>query len=179
MWIGNPMQRCLLAGSLFLLLACAPQNASRSDIDKPGIAWWYTIMFQPESKVTHDIEAGTINKRWRYAHALNLHDLKGRISAGDIKQFQASPLSFSISTDLDGDGVFEEFFVGVYEEGDGNSGRFVIITKNGIPVNYFTEGGSPGFSAVLRSGSEVRWYKCMECGEFESIRWTGQSYVIE
>ena len=31
----------------------------------------------------------------------------------------------------------------------------------------------------MPGAGEVRWYKCMECGEFESITWGGESYVLE
>ena len=129
--------------------------------------------------VVHGIDVRAIDERWRHADALDPRDLEGRISQDDIEQFMASSLSFSVTTDLDGDGVSEEFFVGVFETADGKKGRFVSVTRNGRPIQHFEEAGSTGFSALLQGDDEVRWYKCMDCGEFESIKWTGQSYALE
>jgi len=92
---------------------------------------------------------------------------------------EKSGLSFTLLTDIDGDTISEEFFVGVYETADGEKGRFVAVTRKGRILQHFKEGGSTGFSALLQGDGEVRWYKCVECGEFESIRWSGQSYILE
>ena len=105
--------------------------------------------------------------------------LRAHVSESDIRQLATSPTSFSATADLDGDGVAEELFVGVYEKADGQKGRFVAITRRGRPVQHFSEEGTAGFSALLRGDREVRWYKCVECDDFETIKWSGSSYVIE
>jgi hypothetical protein len=161
------------------LAGCQPGSESQDGEDEPIGAWWYGIEFEPSSATVRDIEVHTIDEDWRRGTALDTSLLDGRVSANDIQQFTASPLSFSLLADLDGDGVSEEFFVGVFETVEGGKGRFVAVTRNGRVHEHFEEGGITGFSALLQVEGDVRWYKCMECGEFESIKWSGKSYTLE
>lgn len=179
MWTGKLGMRWAVAVYSLLLLACGPQKESKVDQGTPTVAWWYSINFQPKSDVAHGIDVRAIDGRWRHADALDVRGLEDRISRDDIGRFMTSHLSFSVKADLDGDGVVEEFFVGVFERASGEKGRFVAVTRGRRPIQHFEEEGSTGFSALLQGDGEVRWYKCMECGEFESIKWTGQSYALE
>ena len=179
MWIGNFSARYLPSFSLFLLFACTSENESTVDFEEPRVAWWYDTEFQSQSDVIHGIDVKAIDESWRHAHGLEPNDLEDQVSQNAAVQFMASPLSFGLSADLDEDGDLEEFFVGVFEVSDSERGRFVLITKNGELVQHFVERGSAGFSALLASEGKIRWYKCMECGEFESITWTGHSYALE
>lgn len=179
MWIGEaPLRRLLVVGSL-LLGGCRAGDDAKVDPGRPAAAWWYDIAFEPRSTLVRGIALSALDEAWRYADALTPSDLEGRISEEELRRFRASPLAFSVSADLDHDGVTEEFFVGVFATAAGSRGRFVAITRNGGLVRHFTEEGSAGFSALLRGDGEVRWYKCMDCGEFESIVWTGGSYALE
>lgn len=179
MWTGNRATRWTLFFYALMSVACQPQSAPKVGQDTPMVAWWYNIRFDPTSATVRGIDVRTIDERWLRADALDTHKLDGRISQNDMRQFMASPLSFSLVTDLDGDGVLEEFFVGVFETDDGRKGRFVAVTRSGRQLRHFEEEGNTGFSALFQGEGEVRWYKCMECGEFESIKWTGDSYVLE
>ncbi|HEY5603193.1 MAG TPA: hypothetical protein VIM41_08805 [Gammaproteobacteria bacterium] len=179
MWTGKPASQWLMVVGSFTLFACVAQTVSTAEQSKPNVAWWYDIEFQPTANVVHGLNVRTIDEHWQRAYALDVIDLQGRIPQDEIKRFNASPLKFAVTSDLDGDGAPENFFVGVYEGADGRKGRFVAITRNGRPLQRFEEEGSIGFSALLKGEAEVRWYKCMECGEFESIKWTGQAFVLE
>jgi len=162
-----------------LLVACSNKSEPEVSQAAPAVAWWYNMEFRPAATTIHGFNARTIDGDWKRAIALDANLLKGRISEDDIQKFNASPLSFSLLSDVDGDGVSEEFFVGVYEATEGEKGRFVAITHNGQMLQHFKESGTSGFSALLSGDGEVRWHKCMECGEFESIRWRGEAYIIE
>jgi hypothetical protein len=179
MSIGNRPTQTLIASCALLVLACQPQERSTERPDTPIAAWWTTIAFTPASTTVRGIDVKTIDPQWRRAEALDTVMLRTHVSVSDIRQLATSPTSFSVTADLDGDGVAEEFFVGVYEKADGQKGRFVAITRRGRPVQQFSEEGTPGFSALVRGDGEVRWYKCIECGDFETIKWSGSSYVLE
>lgn len=147
--------------------------------DAPAAAWWYAMSFEPAAGSAHGIDAERFDPAWNRVSALESQMLEGRISTDDLVRFQDSGLSFSFEADLDGDRVPEEVFVGVFSTLDGDSGRFVAVSRDGRLLQHFTQTGSTGFSALLEYEDEVRWYKCLECGEFESIRWSGRSYVLE
>lgn len=193
---GRVILRALAACGSLATLACgapsasdagaeaaagAPSAAAPSSVPagEPQAAWWYDIRFQPTAASVRGVAVREIDPAWQRARALDPADLRGRIPEADLARFAASPLSFSARADLDRDGVAEEFFVGVFAAADGEQGRFVAITRNGRPVRHFAEHGAPGFSALLAGDGEVRWYKCMECGEFETITWTGRSYALQ
>lgn len=179
MWTGRrPAQWAVLLGIL-LSVSCRPGNEPKAEQDAPTAAWWYSMNFEPTSATIHGIDVRAIDKGWRRATALDTRLLEGRISQNDVQQFRASPLSFSLLADLDGDGASEEFFVGVFENEEGGKGRFVVVARDGRAVQLFEEGGTTGFSALLRDEDLIRWYKCMECGEFESIKWSDGAYVLE
>jgi hypothetical protein len=176
---GSRVTRTLLVACALLGAACQPEERSAQRADTPIAAWWTTIAFTPASTRVRGIDVQTIDPQWRRADALDTMMLRTHVSESDLRQVATSPTSFSLAADLDGDGVAEEFFVGVYETADGRKGRFVSITRRGRPVQHFTEDGTAGFSALLRGDREVRWYKCMECDDFETIKWSGSSYVLE
>jgi hypothetical protein len=179
MWTGRRATRLRLVGSALLSVACQPQPDSTVARDTPAVAWWLGTTFTPTSTTVRGMDVRAIDARWRRADVLDTLALRRRVSQADVREFLASPLSFSLSADLDQDGVAEEFFVGVFEAADGRKGRFIAVTRGGRPVQHFAEEGAPGFSALLRGEREVRWYKCMECDDFESIKWTGSSYALE
>jgi hypothetical protein len=176
---GNRLTHTLLASCALLVIACQQQERSADPSDTPIAAWWTTIAFTPASTTVRGIDVKTIDPQWRRAEALDTVMLRAHVSASDLRQLATSPTSFSTTADLDGDGVSEEFFVGVYENVDGQKGRFVAITRRGRPVQHFSEEGTAGFSALMRGDREVRWYKCVECNDFETIKWSGSSYVLE
>lgn len=180
MSIGNGAVRRAFAGCMVLFLACrAEERSTQLPSDTPTSAWWVNVSFTPTSTTVRGIDVRTIDPRWQRAEALDTVMIRSRVSADDVRQLTTSPLSFSVAADLDRDGLAEEFFVGVYERSDGRKGRFVAISRQGRPVHHFTDEGSTGFSALLRSDNEVRWYKCLECDDFETIKWSGNSYVLE
>lgn len=175
MWTGRHKKQWLIVLGAILLAGCS-QN---SEPETPQSAWWYEIVFAPVSTTVRNVDIRTIDPSWESATALDQNLLEERVSEDDLEAFAQSPLAFSLLADLDGDGIQEEFFVGVYRATDGEYGRFVSILREERVIGYFKESGVSGFSALMPGAGEVRWYKCMECGEFESIAWGGESYLLE
>ena len=175
-------KRVLTGIAMFIAIisiGCQATTQPQGTYDAPVAAWWYDIGFEPAGGSVHGIDAARFDPAWNRVGALEPQVLESRISTDDLVQFRDSGLSFSLQADLDGDRVPEEVFVGVFSTLDGNGGRFVAVSRNGRLLQHFTQNGPTGFSALLKNGDEVRWYKCMECGEFDSIRWSGRSYVLE
>ena len=79
--------------------------------------------------------------------------------------------------DLDNDAVVENFYVGVYKTKNA-MGRFLIIEKNNKIVMTFQREGTPGFIALFKYKNELRWYKCMQCGDYEKIVASKGSYLL-
>lgn len=179
MSIGDRRRRALFAACALLLVACQPQDRTAERGDTPTSAWWMTIGLTPSSTAIRGIDVKAIDPQWRRAATIDTVMIRAHVSESDMRELATSPMSFTTTADLDGDGVAEDFFVGVYETADGRKGRFVAITRGGRPVHHFAEEGTPSFSALLRGDREVRWYKCMECSEFDTIKWSGSSYVLE
>ena len=179
MWTGKrTIQWSILLVSL-VLVTCSSKGEPEKKQDEPDTAWWYTIEFKSASTIVHGFDLRAIDENWKLATALDTSLLKGRIPEDDIQRFKQSALSFSLISDVDGDGLSEELFVGVYETNESEKGRFVAITRKGRVLGHFKERGSSGFSALLQADGEIRWYKCMECGEFESIRWRDGAFILE
>lgn len=175
MWIGKQKGRWTVVLGAMLLTACSPSTAPEA----PRAAWWYDITFVPSSTSIANVEIQAIDSSWESATALDQTLLQGRVTGDELEAFAQSQLAFSLMSDLDGDGIQEAFLVGVYKATDGEQGRFVSIIREGRVLGYFKEGSGNGFSALMPGAGEVRWYKCMECGEFESITWGGEGYVLE
>ncbi len=145
----------------------------------PATAWWYAMSFEPVSSSVHGLDVNRFDSNWKLASTLDAKVLEDRIPATDFARYTDSGMSFALQDDLDGDGIPEEVFVGVFSTRGGDGGRFVAITRDGQLIRYFSQSGPAGFSALLKYGDKVRWYKCLECGEFESIRWSGKSFFLE
>jgi hypothetical protein len=163
----------------FGLAGCRADQGSTSDAAQAQAKWWYDIQFTPVSDSVFGLAADEIDARWQYASTLTLEDLTERITAKDVNAFRESEFSFQTAADLDQDGIDELILVGVYADQDGATGRFLTILREGALAAKFAEGGGAGFTALMKIDGDVRWYKCMDCGEFETLRWTGEAYVLE
>lgn len=180
MSIGKRTLHAMLMLLALLASGCQTTTTELQSTDgAPAAAWWYAMSFEPVSSVVRGIEVHRFDSNWKLASALDAKMLEDRVPATDFARYTDSGMSFALQEDLDGDGTPEEVFVGVFSTRDGDSGRFVAVTRNGQLIRHFPQSGPTGFSALLKDGDEVRWYKCLECGEFDSIRWSGQTFFLE
>lgn len=184
MWIGKScLSQVVPAAILAMALAsCASSDASLLEVAKdggnPDVAWWYDLELEPRGGEVRGIPVGEFDPGWSAAAAFREEELAHHLPDG-LAAYRDSGLSFAVMQDLDRDGTDEEVFVGTYETGNGTRGRFLAVSSAGRLVRHFEHSGSAGFSALLPVKAGVRWYKCLECGEYELLRWTGESYVLE
>jgi len=173
MWTG----KWVVVAVALAMLGCSQKPEPTTSA--PLTAWWVDIQFQPGPTKARGFDARSVDKNWTHISALDADMLKGRVPDQEIEAFRKSGFSFSLKSDLDGDGVQEDFFVGVYETNRGEHGRFVAIARNGRVVKHFAESGTASFSALQQGDGEVHWYKCMECSDFDTIRWSGEDFTLE
>lgn len=179
MSIGKQILYGTVMCAALLAIGCQTTGGAMRTDSPPAAAWWYEIAFEPTSSSVHGIDVGRFDPTWNRASALDARTLEGRISAEELARYLDSELSFALKDDLDDDGTSEDVFVGVFSTRDGERGRFVAITRNGQLLQHFAQTGPAGFSALLEYEDGVRWYKCLECGEFELIRWSGRSFLLD
>lgn len=185
MWTGKFRTRTILAAPILAaaLGACASSTPSPGRIGEPGplpdAAWWYDLEVEPRSSEVRGIPIGEFGTDWAAATTLEDDELTRAGAAGGVADLRNPGLAFVAAQDLDGDGTAEEVFVGTYETRGGSRGRFLAVSSGGRLLRHFEHPGSAGFSALLPVGDGVRWYKCLECGEFELLRWSGGAYVLE
>lgn len=157
----------------------ASHPAFADDGNEPVSAWWVDIAFSPDQVVVSGLPVSRFNSQWKTAKALTHKTLIGKISPEDQAQFKASKFKFSARGDLNKDGRQDRVFVGIYRKKDGTEGRFLSIFQNGSLVKTFERDGMPGFSALLLSDGELRWYFCLECGEYESLAWNNSGLFLQ
>ena len=165
------------------LASCAspgvPQEPVARESGLPDAAWWYGLELEPRGGEVRGIAVAEFSPDWSTATALGEQMLARHVPAEGFAPYRASGFSFVVTQDLDGDGAGEEVFVGTFETRSGTRGRFLAVSREGRLVQHFEHSGSAGFSALLPVEGGVRWYKCLDCGEYESLSWTGGSYVLD
>lgn len=182
MWTGNRFVQLLPAILLALLASSCASHVALENVEgiaQPGMAWWYDFEQVPQGREVRGIPIGEFEVGWTAATVLRDEVLAHRVSRAGLALYLDSGLSFVAEQDLDLDGVDEKMFVGTFEDSDGTRGRFLAVSREGRLVRHFEHAGSAGFSALLPVEDGVRWYKCLECGEYELLRWTGESYVLD
>ena len=185
MWTGKSVTQKVVAASILaaVLGACASSTPSPGRIGEQGplpeAAWWYDLEVEPQSDEVRGIPIREFDTDWAAATTLGDGELTQAGPPGGIADLRNSGLAFVAVQDLDRDGIAEEIFVGTYETRAGSRGRFLAVSSGGRLLRHFEHPGSAGFSALLPVGDELRWYKCLECGEFELLRWSGGAYVLE
>ena len=55
----------------------------------------------------------------------------------------------------------------------------MAIFRNSEFIKLFADAGSSGYSSIYLKDNQIRWYKCMECGDFDSILWSGSDYLLQ
>jgi len=162
---------------LLLVLLLIQQTALASE---EGLyAWWMTIEFPvTETKIlTQSISK--LNKNWVKATLLSDALLKQHTSQKQYQEFKNSKMQFQWALDMNNNGIKEQFYTGVYKDKNNQTGKFVAIFESNKLIKIFTRSGKPGYNALLRTKEQISWYQCMQCGEFEAIKWNGKTYGLE
>ena len=177
MWIGK---WSILVGVLFLS-GC---TVSSTDLDagpeiSPPQAWWLTKQFPATSESVLGVSVSDIHTGWKAVSLINRQVLKSHLDASQYQDVENSNLQFHLTADLNGDSVDEAYWVGVYQGEAGERGRVLLIVQNGKVLKSLYEPGFGGFSALYKSGKEIRWYKCMECGDYDVVGTAGNDFFLE
>lgn len=145
---------------------------------KPNEAWWVSEAFTPSETNVKGIPVTQIMPDWERALLINEEYFKERLSESQFRDIQKSRLKFVLQVNLDDTPNEETIVVGVYEASSGEKGKFMAIYRNSDLIKLFTDAGNPGYSSIFLEGNRILWYKCMECGNFDSILWSGSDYFL-
>ena len=161
-------------GVLFLLVfsSCMADK-------KPEQAWWLNLSINPDKTVLNNINISSYNKSWRSAVFLDDKLIKAHVTHQQFDELKNSKFKLSTSIDFNGNNNNETIKVGVYQNNNNGKGIFLAIFEKSKLLKVFSDSSNKGFSALIKDGNSIRWYKCMNCGEYEHISWNGKSYVIQ
>ncbi len=162
---------------VFILLSCEASNKPNEEIANK--AWWLSVEFDPSESDIKGIPVSKVNPKWKQALVLNSVYFKHHITETDYAYIQNSNLNFEIKINIDNTPEKEIFFVGIYKTISGEKGRYLAIMRDTKIVKLFIHSGFSGYSSIYANNNVIRWYKCMECSDYDSIEWTGSGYSIK
>lgn len=166
---------------LFLLL---PFLLSASLVaDDSGLAWWLRDQYEPSAVTSALFKMSDINPEWVKFKLLSYSDLSDEAKK-DIPWMEEYGYKFSIDGDFNKDGRSDKAVVGVYENKNGEKGRFLLILtkrKNGRWAKEFLDEikGEPGFSVLYKCGNSICWSECMECDGGHILEWKKGGYYLD
>lgn len=146
-------------------------------------AWWLTIEFRPVDSTLFGIPVADVNKEWTSASLLSRSLLSPEAQA-DPSDLDDPQFGFELEGDFDHDGVANRAGVGVFRDATGLEGRFLLIVeKLGSRWQLdtvFPMRGRAGFSVLSHTvdSSAIRWWGCMECGDFVNVVHTPDGYRL-
>ncbi len=140
-------------------------------------AWWYGFVL-PTEQLNSDARF-KLEDNCERSKILDMKDIRSVISNDEFKSFKNSTFSFENFFDLNHNGKKEHIVVGVCQRKDGSKGQFLAIFEHKKLMKVFTRDGESDFSALLIQDKKIRWYFCMECEDFETVVWTGNTYSLE
>lgn len=147
--------------------------------EKPQQAWWLTLSVEPEHTQLDGKELSSFNASWQKAIYVDDTFIKQNVNISNYNEFKSSRFKSSVPLDLNNNKMPETIKVGVYKKKDGNKGIFLSIIEKDKILKVFTDSTNKGFSTLLLHNHSIRWYKCMNCGNYESIKWNGKAFTIE
>lgn len=160
---------------VFLLLVFSSCMAEK----KPEQAWWLNLSIEPDKTALNNINITTYNKNWQYAVFLDDKFIKTQVTNQQFTELKNSNFKLSLNKDFNGNKINETIKVGIYLDHKNTKGIFLAVFENTKLIKVFTDSTNKGFSALIIDNNNIRWYKCMNCGEYEEIRWNGKSYIIQ
>ncbi|WP_230970347.1 hypothetical protein [Nitrogeniibacter aestuarii] len=177
MWIGKLKYGAAIT---CISLSAACTSAEPPAPAEPLTAWWLTLHLDANDQQVAGIPISQLNPAWSGASELTLKKLEAIVSDTELKALTNTQLRLSASADLNGDGAPERYLVGVYRTPAGQTGRFLLaLTGNTPQAHMVTDRSEAAFSALELSGNTMNWYKCLQCGEFEVVRWSNGRLVVE
>lgn len=142
-------------------------------------SWWLELKLEARDTELQGLPVSDFNADWKSASFIDGEEVRKRISVEDYQEFAKSSFSFNKDMDLNGNGMSESIHVGVYKNSEGGEGVFLAIFENDRLIKLLTDNTHKNFSALLIDRGQLLWYRCMQCGNFEKLVWTGSSYFLE
>ncbi|WP_157576317.1 hypothetical protein [Pseudoalteromonas sp. SW0106-04] len=174
MLIGKVLILSLIAGAF----VSSPSIAGETSTLEPNKAWWTVKKFCAEKSNITKLPVSKLNPDWEYITVFDKSYLEETLPESQYLDIQSSPLKFSIRANLDDEPSEERIIVGVYKTKSAQQGRFLAILRDSSVVKVFTHQGGAGYSSLSYDGEAVRWYKCMQCSDYDSIFWSGTSFTL-
>ncbi len=151
---------------------------NKSEYGSFTLAWWVAMEFVPAYDQIRGIPVSQLNTKWIRALELRKDIIpKEYLFEGGQDNLAMRQADFVRKGDFNQDGIKDEALVGVYEDKDGNKGRFLIIAtwqnKQWKKVFLDTIPGKAGFSVLAQGGTEddiYVWY-CLDCSAVNRFRW--------
>jgi hypothetical protein len=147
-----------------LLISCAEYSK------KPNYAWWYDISINIEKRELKGLDVSEFSTDWGHATFLSIDSFSRPLTNNEIVELDKSRMVLHLRADVNNDANIEDLYVGAYKTVANTSGKFLAILNSGKLIKYFTHPGNAGFSALLEAeNNDLRWYKCLSCGDYDSI----------
>lgn len=142
-------------------------------------SWWLTIQVEADQVKLNGIPVKHFNDDWNFARFIDNAIIENKITEEEYRNFKDSPFSFKKNNDLNKNGIDESISVGVFVAENDKSGVFLAIFENDRLLKVLTDSTHNNFTALLIHDGDLLWYRCMECGSYERVVWTGTSYFLE
>jgi len=174
--------RVIAALSCVLMLTAAAARAEQPfmtlDEELSASAWWVVAQFHPFTTVVRGIPANKIRKSWCKATELRKDLLPKEIvidqnGGGDSMK----GYSFALEGNFDGSASKQIALVGVFEECNGRTGRFLMILDQpqvGRPRIRFLESGEnphPFAALSVDDHKTITYWSCLECDNTAQLKW--------
>lgn len=147
-------------------------RATPAPADGAASAWWVSRSFAAGGTAVRGIPVATIDPAWRGVTELNDAHLRSTLSFAEYAEIATNGFAQSLT---DGPNTL---VVGTYRT-DAGGGRFLLALAGGKVVAKLTQSGPQAFSTLKRVGNSIQWYKCMECGDYDTVVRAGTGYAIE
>lgn len=166
---------------LFLIGSFCYGCASTTQIpmQDQSTAWWLSEELFANSTEINGIDISNIDPDWKYATVLSKKYFELRLSKDQIEDIRQSDLHFELIEKLGSAQQEDTFVVGAYETLSGHKGRFIAVFRGTTFIQKFTHSGFSGYSSLYLDGNHLRWYKCIQCSDFDELRWSELGYSLQ
>lgn len=148
----------------FFFISCAEHE------NIPNYAWWYDIRANFEADELSGLEVSDLSQDWAHARFLSVSSFSRPLTSNESLELKNSGMAFHLKADINNDSNLEDLYVGAYQTETKGSGRFLAILNNGELIKIFTHSSGTEFSALIKVGEKnIRWYKCLSCGDYDNI----------
>jgi len=146
---------------------------------EPKQAWWLDLTITPSETTLDNLPVSDFNKNWKHANYLDTTLLTKYISSTEANELTHSKLKLTLSKDLNNNNLVETIKVGIFKKKNNKKGIFLAIFEDSRLIKVFSDSTNKGFSASIVNNKRIHWYKCIKCGNYETIYWNGKTYVLE